>query len=213
MGNLEEKNIYKLRGIFNLVVKDKDNNVISMYEEENLIMDKAHITMSNFIGGMTSGAGPINTFILGNKGHVSSNVLIAKKVDENGFTSDRTNLFSMDPAFDNENQTPSFFYSIKFNTEDANLTTKTDGKAIGYINGTLADSDPNIVTKEINNNEVTYTIEIPLSNGNNPDSNSLAAYTECALFSGDTEIFSMKTFPVKVKTNEVKYTITYKLIF
>jgi len=191
-------------GIFTLLVQDKNGKIIEKYSEKNLIMDNAKITMAKLVGGVTPFK-PINRFILGTRGHKDDNVLTNKQVGEDGFVSERTELFSQ-----SENE---LYYTIDFNPNSDTLDKDDDGNTIGYFNGDDSNTQSgNTVKRTVEGSEVTYTIVIPLDNANHPDSDKLAAYTECSL-NCDNIIFSMKTFPVRVKEDSVQYTITYKIIF
>jgi len=52
-------------------------------------------------------------------------------------------------------------------------------------------------------------VTVPVENANET---GVVAYTEAALYSNE-EMFSMKTFPARVKENTVKFIITWSIMF
>ena len=179
------------------------------YTDKNLIMDTARSNMAKHICGLTT-ASIINKFVLGTMGHVNT-ILEPKIAGENGFIPSRIKLFSEETAGGGLN------YRIAFNTSSAG-TSITDSSAVGdmYDGNVLSFSDDtsyNTVQRVISGNTVTYTIDIPLTNANSIDiNNPTIAFTEAALYAG-TEIFSMKTFPARVKENTVRFQIIWTIIF
>src|SRR5574344_1109671 len=99
------KDIYTkpLRGHIIVESIDKDGN-IDRYEEDNLIMDSARLSVSSTIAGVSNSV-PMNKFVIGTEGHVTGDYLTAK-TEVDGFISSRTELFSEELS--------SFFYPIEF---------------------------------------------------------------------------------------------------
>lgn len=204
----------KIQGIFSIYSIDKNGNVIDKYEEKNLIMDRARQNMAQLIGNVTSGTSlgqPINKFVIGTLGHVGTDILNYKRVGENEFTSARTKLFS-------EENSSALNYLIEFSVAgDSDVTVKVDGiRRNGLTVITTESTVKNIVRRIVGGDQgrtVTYEITIPPENGNSGDPvNPVVAYTEAALYAGD-DIFSMKTFPARVKENTVELKIIWSIIF
>lgn len=205
-------------GVFSVKSLDKDNNVIEEYTEKNLIMDNARKNMAELIAGVSTTSSPINRFVLGTAGHIGSDILNPKVVGGvEGFESGLNSLFS--------EANNGFNYSITF--EPSGGDDVEDSAAIGSrFVGTGADNIPGTdpATNEESNfntvrrqviapSTVTYTITIPATNANPTDpAQTSIAYTEAALYAGD-DIFSMKTFPARVKEETVTFEITWSIIF
>lgn len=206
------KDNINVQGYFAVKIFKKDGT-IETYEDKNLIMDTARSNMAQLIGGHTSGT-EINQFVLGNKGHNGTDILDYKKVGANSeFISSRVELFSQDPAYVAANSKDSFAYEIPFNVVGA-TDTVVDAAAIGNIAGGTGNAlvDTCEVTRVVVDRTCTYTIVIPDTAGNPVGEGEVVAYTEAALYAGD-KIFSMKTFPARVKEDTVKFEITWSIIF
>lgn len=181
------------------------------YVEKNLIMDTARSNMAQLIGGVTSVGLPINKIVLGTQGHIGTDILAFKPVGTNGFDSTRTNIFAEVLI------TGGLNYSIPFDPTGPAL-----GNTLQTATGTLynidvsqiVDAAPNTIARVVTDRTVTYTVTIPASNGNAiaAPPNDIIAYTEAALYAG-TDIFSMKTFPARVKEPTVELVITWSIIF
>lgn len=198
-------------GVFSIKTFNADGTV-DEYTEKNLIMDEARRNMAQLVGGVTTPGDVqgmhINQFVLGTKGHNGTNILNYIKVGDAGFTSARTSLFS-------EATSGAKNYRIGFATTGG--LDVTDAKATGRMySGSSAgaiDSVKNTVRRVVSDRTVTYTITVPATNANSGDAaNPVVAYTEAALYAGG-EIFSMKTFPARVKEDTVKFVITWSIIF
>lgn len=197
------------QGHFTVKAFKKDGS-IEVYEDKNLIMDKARSNMAELVGGYTTGV-PIDQFVLGNKGHNGEDILNYKKVGENDeFVSTRTKLFAQDAAYDDKNGKDSFVYEIAFNVQ-SDTSTKTDTAAVGRIAGS-DDTQTCEVKRVVADRTCTYTITIPDFAGNKVGEGEVVAYTEASLYAG-VDIFSMKTFPARVKEDTVKFEITWAIIF
>ena len=206
-----------LRGEFAIRAYKKDGT-IEVYEDKNLIMDTARTNMAEIIGGWNAGV-PINKFVLGNKGHNGTDILDYKKVGENNeFLSSNTMLFAEDPDndetddSDGSNGKANFTYDIIFDVKSGDAST-TDSAPKTKINGEDATEDKKCtITRTVNSRTCTYTVTIPDACGNRDGEDAVVAYTEAALYAGD-KIFSMKTFPARVKEDTVKFEITWAIIF
>jgi len=187
----------------------KKDGTIEVYEDKNLIMDKARSNMAELVGGYSEGVA-IDQFVLGNKGHNGTDILDYKKVGENDeFVSTRTMLFAQDDAYDDDDN-KNFSYEITFNVKSDNAAT-TDTEAVGRIHGS-DDTQTCEVRRVVADRTCTYTITIPDFAGNQTGEGAVMAYTEAALYAGQ-DIFSMKTFPARVKEDTVKFEITWAIIF
>lgn len=217
-------------GVFSFKSLDADGKVLDEYTEKNLIMDEARTNMAQLVGGVTTSGdvlgSSINKFTLGTLGHmVGENILVhhevgaidpSKPTTDKTFHSGRTNLFS-------EETSNGTYYEIPFVATGA--ADVYGGVSAGSTNpattvgGTLrqggasyADTG-NQVRRQVVGSTVTYTVTIPATNANSKNPGSpVIAYTEAALYAGG-EIFSMKTFPARVKEDTVKFEITWSIIF
>ena len=197
------------QGHFSVKMFKKDGT-IEVYEDKNLIMDTARSNMAQLVGGYSEGE-VIDQFVLGNKGHNNTDILDYKKVGANDeFISTRVEMFSQDAAYDTANGKDSFVYEIRFNVESA-TASQTDSTAVGKIEGSV-DTQTCEVTRLVAERTCTYTITIPDYAGNPVGEGEVVAYTEAALYAGN-DIFSMKTFPARVKEDTVKFEITWSIIF
>lgn len=189
----------KMRGFFKFEALDLNGNVIDSYFEENMIMDKARSNMCELISGVTVGQ-PINKFIIGTGGHVgagsgSEQLLNAKVLTD----ATRTVLFSEELSL--------YSYPIVF----AGTGSASGDRVISL--------EPDAIPGDINSNstvnilqtgtDVTYTITLPSGVANH---GGVVAYTEAGFYAGD-DLFNMKTFPAKVKSNSVTIRITWKISF
>ena len=199
-----------------------------VYEEKNLIMDTARTNMAELVGGYSAGI-PITKFILGTKGHNpdTANILEPITVGTYDFTPARTDLYSQ--------ESNDFYYTLEWNPFSPvgpDLTSTSDGEGgtiawnltgglKAYAKGNKKDQSgveidaenvPCPIEIQILGRSVKYTITIPEIAANGPTSESIIAYTEASLMCG-TDIFSMKTFPGKIKEPVVKYIISWSLLF
>lgn len=196
-----------LKGYFSLEIFNKDGST-EKYEDKNLIMDSARNNMAELVGGY-AGGNVINKIKLGNKGHNNNDILDYKQVDENGeFVSSRTSLFAEDPLYDAEGGFDSLVYGISFDVESNNLI-EVDSAAVGSFEGSV-DTHVCEVSRTISDRVCTFVITIPDYAANKEG--GAIAYTEAAFYAGD-RIFSMKTFPARVKEDTVKFVITWSIIF
>lgn len=208
-------------GVFSFKSLDAEGKVLDEYTEKNLIMDAARTNMAQLIGGVTSGTSTtagyaINQFVLGTKGHVGTNILDYQKVGETdtskpagdqSFDSTRTDLFSQAIA-------GSTNYRMPFTPSgDSDITVASSGTRYTANTAATAAETGNTIRRVVSNRTVTYTITIPAANANSGDPvNPVVAYTEAGLYAGD-ELFSMKTFPARVKEDTVSFEITWSIIF
>lgn len=194
-------------GHFAITAYKKDGS-IEEYTEKNLIMDRARQNMAQLVGGVNTGGDTvegkaIDAFVLGTKGHVGDNILDYKKVGSNGFDSTRINTFAEDEAAE--------FYTLSFDPMGASV--KTDIPASGVNSKVAGTENGCTVTRTVSAQTCTYVITIPDANANaSAVDTSVIAYTEAALYAG-ADIFSMKTFPARVKEDTVKLVITWSIIF
>lgn len=216
------------RGEFSITAYKKDGS-IETYEDKNLIMDTARSNMAELIGGQIDVGLPINSFVIGNKGHSNansdtSNILDYRLVGAEGFVSAKQELFSEDVANDlgGLGDAANFSYVIDFDTKNIESVV-TDSAAIGKINPKGKTVTPSAethvcsVTRTIIDRTCTFEITVPdfagnLDSGSGGGGSGVVAYTEAALYAGN-DIFSMKTFPARVKEETVKFVITWSIIF
>lgn len=205
----------KIEGIFKIKSFYADGT-FDEYVEQNLIMDEARNNMAQLIGGVTTEGDikgePINKIVLGTLGHHGTDILdyiaVGDSEGDEIFDSTRTSLIS-------EGTPGAKNYVITFDPEGGTLVTDTSAEGKMYEGSTLifTDTTQNTVQRQVLNRTVTYTITIPADNANSDDAeNPIIAYTEAGLYA-EGEIFSMKTFPGRVKENTVKFIITWSIIF
>lgn len=201
-------------GVFNIKSFDKDNNVIDEYTDSNLIVYTARAVMAGNIGDYLTPVAitPINSFVLGTRGHRAENILDTVLVGETQpglglFNPERSSLFS--------EESNEYNYKITFNPQGDKVVTRANlpGTLRKGTTTVTTDSSTNTVVREmtgIRNNEIRYTITIETPNANVPG--QATPYTEAALYAGEN-LFAMKTFPARVKENTVKFIITWSIIF
>ena len=180
----------------------KADGSIDTYEEKNLIMDTARSNMANLVGGWDV-AMPINRLVLGTDGHVGTNILDFKKVGENGFETIRTQTFSEELG--------NFNYQLPFDPNSSSNVKTVD--ADGFVEAAPLVTTTCEVQRTITDRVVTYVFTIPDTAANQDSGIGFAvAYTEAALYAGN-KIFSLKTFPARVKEDTVRFEITWSIIF
>lgn len=215
------KDDIRIKGIFSIKALNSKDEVIDEYTEKNLIMDTARNNMAQLVGGVTTGAGDlpglaINKFVIGTRGHVGTDILDAQEVGEEDtskpsgeriFDPTRTQLFS--EAISGE-----INYHVDFDVTGGIDVTDSSASGQRYLDTTPDGSAEtnNVVRREVSGRTTTYTITIISANGNDSTPTDPIAYTEAALYAGG-EIFSMKTFPARVKEDTVKFEITWSIIF
>jgi len=179
-------NFNKIRGHFELKCLNKNGEVIDHYEEKNLIMN----TASSIVGKMISGLNGtyINKLVLGTQGHIPGNILIPK-TEEEGFVSDRTQLFSEESG--------EYNFPITFSID-----------AFSGIGRSVTGGSSAQVT-QLTPSSIQYQFEIPYAEANDA---GIAIFTEAALYADD-EIFSMKTFKGKIKDDSVAIVIVWTINF
>jgi len=189
------ENFKSVKGYFKIEAI-KDGKVIDTFEKQNLIMDEARMSFAKYLANINS-TPVIDRFVLGTQGHIGAEDpdggdLLAPKTEANGFTSDRTMLFS-----------------------EATGTNGTDWEDILFtVTGTsgdevVADDGLSTVKCTVQGTDVIYEI---LIHNDACNAQGTVIYTECAFYTG-TEIFSMRTFKGKIKDDTVQLKITWKIMF
>lgn len=80
------------KGNFKIQCIDENNIIIDEWEDNNMIMETARISMSEIFANLNSNTF-INVFKIGTMGHIGDSILIPKSIDD-GFTKERDRLFS-----------------------------------------------------------------------------------------------------------------------
>ena len=191
----------QLKGHFVLKMLNKDNKVIDKIEDKNLIMDLSREQMARLLGGVNN-SNIIDKLVLGTKGHKGDDILTPKQVGEDGFTSDRTQLFS--------EETGDFHYIVPFDVRSDELIT-TVNVTNAYPSTDNTKQENVTVERNVDNRFVKYTFNVPAESANKGDGTAVA-YTEAALYAG-TSIFSMKCFSAKVKDETEAMEIEWTIIF
>lgn len=190
-------------GVFSVKSLDANGQVIDEFSEKNLIMNNARTNMAQLIGGVDTGSvgEQINKIVLGTLGHNDSDIL-DPKVAGVDYDTTRTQLFS-------EAQSGAVNYRIPFDvTGGEDVTVSVEGTRYEGSSVVGSPESGNSIQRVVSGTTVTYTITIPAANAND----GIVAYTEAALYAG-TDIFSMKTFPARVKEDTVQFEITWSIIF
>lgn len=202
------KDTTTFKGIFSIKTIYADGT-FDEYTDRNLIMDLARSDMARLVGGVNTGTigAPIDKFVIGSLGHKNDDILDYINVGELGFDTTRTKLFS-------EANTTAYNYRITFNATGASdVTVNGSGRMYSGNTAGLIDSTQNTIQRIVNQRAVTYIITIPAANANTNDVNDpFLAYTEAALYAKG-QIFSMKTFPGRVKEETVSFKISWSIIF
>jgi len=88
------KEFIPFKGHFLIKTFDENNNLLDSWEDDNMIMGDASITMSEIFAGTLAGGGSlINRFSLGTRGHLGTNLLSPRTITS-GFVNTRTKMFS-----------------------------------------------------------------------------------------------------------------------
>lgn len=180
----------KIKGYFKIELI-KDGKVIDSEEKHNLIMDNARRTFPNYLSGIT-GVQPINKLVMGNQGNIAGDILAPKQAID-GFTSDRTMLFSEESG-----NLGVDFNELRFTPNGVNGSVITCDDGVSTISSNIIDTD------------VIYEINIHNTSMNGKKGSMI--YTEAAFYTGD-QIFSMRTFKGKIKEDSVSIKITWKIMF
>ena len=192
------------------VIDKKTQEVIDSYEEKNKIMLGAKVSMQQAMRGNATSSGNlifINTFVLGTRGHENDNLLTPKDFNYN-----LSDLFAVQESAPAYPITFDKYGNIIDEGYDPNLPNSafTDTRVNIYEE---ADTDRRTIVYEFliyeenannNGNPIAYTEAALYTNlGQNIDPNNLAYGT----------IFSMRTFPAKIKDNTTQLKITWRIIF
>lgn len=200
----------KFEGHFSIQQIDANDNVVSEWEDKNLIMDAARQNMAELIAGLSDGK-VINRFVIGTWGHEGTDILAPKQVGgsyaEGNFDTTRNDLYSVE-----NNQLAYPWWYVDF-TPNALGGAATVDAVFNMANGGDTTADV-LVDIGVSGKETTYTVTVPVTSANNT-SGAPIAYTEAGLMSigGTDDLFSMKTFPARVKEDTVKLKIVWKIIF
>ncbi len=84
-----------VEGHFHLECLDKNNKVLDVFDDHNMIMTSARQTMSEIFANLKENT-HASKFIVGNMGNITGNILKARTASE-GFVKTRTSLFSEVP--------------------------------------------------------------------------------------------------------------------
>jgi len=221
---LEDKVNKPTEGYFKLECLDSEGNIIDTFEDKNMIMFNSKPSVANSTIGFFPPVDFINKIVLGDRGHEvgTGNLLIGRD-----FGYQREKLFAEEELGNT--------YVIVFNP----LTRAGDGSIseIRYEAYHTGNSQKDVVlqnkakvsAKIINVSTIEYQIEIDPSNANGPQ--GVQVWTEAALFTKRGEspeywnqtapvgtpkngkIFSMRTFPAKIKEPTTTFRITWRIIF
>jgi len=258
-------NKINFKGYFKLECIDANNNCIDTFEDKNMIMDSARVSMSEIFANLNSSQW-INKVSFGTMGHTTGNVLVAKNATD-GFKSARDRMFcesgntpatalamtstinvlNKNDVFYFGGSTPGYYRYLKVDTtvyavSQASINNQAEWEFLGttapYLyevnfnlpktNSNATTGDAANITSEIDGGttfigtgssinvaqsgtSVTFHITL-LPGAGNHQMNTYSTFTEAALYANG-RIFSMKTFPSKVKDSTVSLKITWTITF
>lgn len=183
----------KMKGYFRVQLLDDNDKIVDTYEDNNLIMDTAKLSMAQTIGKMLPNY-YINEIRLGGEG-IKPGTYITKDASD-GFSSSRSELFA--------EQNSSYIYHILFEPKGVN---GMDADILSENDNTTGNSS--IVNITNLSNVVTFTVTIPKQNANR---GSVQPYSEAGLYMSGN-LFAMKVFPTRLKNSSLKMVITWSIIF
>lgn len=186
---LEDKT--RVVGNFSIITEYLDGTK-DIFEEKNMIMDLGRYSIAGAVGGIGVNNNIINKFVLGTLGY-NGDVTTPIEPNTNGFEPNRTNLFS-------EEAVGYFTYPINF--------TPTTNGGLATLTGLPLTEGCTVKVTQVSN-VLTYEIYLGVNAANN---GGQINYTEAAFYCG-SNIFSMKTFPVKTKDNSGALTIVWSFTF
>ena len=218
----------QIEGLFKIQCFDINDNLIDEYEDKNLVLNTARNAVAAVIGGTSTTI--VDSFYLGTKGHryvddglggftedvfqphdsVDTDPL--KPIGNQTFTVDKTSMFSNSTVGGIDG---AITYKFPFDPTLASNNVfgekiVTDATVVpAVLNTTSTDTVATTISRTLTDNNLTFVINIPTGAGN--DTNPIP-FTEAALYSG-SNIFSMKTYQTRVKTNTVKFVITWTITF
>ena len=199
-----------IEGYFTIERIDKNTNeVIDRYESENKIMRDSKVSMKKAMKGDTVNSGEaimINTLVLGTRGH-DGNLLQPKT-----FSYELSDLFAVSESYP--------VYPVTF---DRLGTVVNEGYDPSLPGSGGTPTLINIYTETSTDNE-TIVYEFVINEDSANDNGNPIAYTEAAFYTNvnqnlgitDPEygrIFSMRTFPAKIKDSSTQLKITWRIIF
>jgi len=204
----------------------ENGKLVDIFEDKNMIMKNSKLSVRNAMAGDSTGTiSPteyegnikIATFVMGDMGHVTDNLLIPKS-----FTYDRNDLFSFEDALGKT-------YPISFRDDGTGVIITDEGydKRNWNPNNTPSTVQINKLTGT-ETEEIQYIFEIPETTA--VPSTEVSVFTEAALYTNFDmnvidigganptinsygTIFAMRTFPAKVKTPQTAFRIIWKIIF
>jgi len=211
-------------GYFKLECLNDKGEVIDVFEQKNMIMFNSKPSVANSTIGVYPPVDYINKIVLGSRGHDvgTGNLLIGRD-----FGYQREKLFAEEELGNTYvivfnplvRDGEGFISDIKYEAYHEGISTKT----------VVTANKARIWAKIINTSTIEYKIEIDPSNANGPE--GVQAWTEAALFtkrgesteydSGNAptgapkngKIFSMRTFPAKIKEPTTTFRITWRITF
>lgn len=211
----------KPNGYMKIQAYDAQNSLIDTYEDCNLVMNTARNSMQLLQAGVTAGQNiqhPIDAFRLGTQG-----VQAIGGVKDHGQpkvpgTAQGEYHPEMDGLFSQDDTTGDYVFEAIFNSISGGLdeTFGSSEEKIYFKDSEVTpyESSGCTLKRTVIDRVITFEITVPMEAANPPGTSglSLLEYSEQALYCGD-RIFSMKTFPTKFKTGQVKLVITWSIIF
>lgn len=168
------------KGHFTIQAIDKDGCVIDQWEDDNMIMADARITMSELFSNLNTSTF-INKITIGTMGHVGDSILIPKGKDD-GFVKERARLFSTATSTANNVVLDIVRKNDIFLVDPYGIATYyryigSDVESYSINDTVLSDTElwENLGTTE----PYTYSINFTISGDNsNPDGNIADAISE-----------------------------------
>jgi len=188
-----------MEGYFSIKIINADGTY-DLYEEHNKIMDSGRVNMAKIMSSTESFS--INYLKIGNRGTESGSNTVPLD-----FSTTRTKLFS---EVDSDATWLRFELPVLTNGDETSSFSKK-GLFKDTDEDTGDDAENTTITTTVENNKVTFKVSLPIKAGV-PSGDTLISYEEAALYIGD-EIFSMKTFPARVKDYNVSFEISWSITF
>ena len=104
-------------------------------------------------------------------------------------------------------------FSIKPYLYELNVRAYTDVILTGTINYAENTDKGSAYISYDNNKTITYTFEIPTSEGNNQDTSKRQSFFNEAGLYINNRLFAMKCFPAKLKDESTSFKIIWKILF
>lgn len=206
------KDEFKIHGYISLDIHDKIGNLVDHWEEHNLIVDIGRVNVASVLAGLAVGR-PIDKLVFGSMGNKTNDPL-TPKTSIDGFDVSRTMLFSEQSATVDDKGNGAW-YSMVFEPpyvtgNTAIIGTETFRRRYNTTNPTNTGIT---ITVTQTNKQVTYTIVVPTGAMFDPGTDyKIMPISEVGLYCGG-DLFAMKCFPTRLKTEDAQLTLNWTIYF